>query len=219
MISLGKLTREADEKFLQKLKESKEDLNLNIEDFETKKIDEIEIDEKKIFKNKFELAKYLYETLPNTEIETRVWHFLVIIYHQQLLKKGKAGEIERFYYKDSFHNKHIHLLKSPYEFYQLYSKKPDLIEFLFSNPVNENGAFFLEITKRPSIMRNRQFIKVCKQLFCKEGKIVGSVDLLKRLITLFNQYDRTYDMYGMPSEKIISDLLTRHSEFTDIISD
>ena len=107
MIKLQKLTRESEKAFQRKCKSN--EIAFNLHDFKTEEIEsEIDINESKQFKNKFELGEYLYSLLKDIDVSNNIWHFLVIVYHKQLLKNNKIGEIDRFFINDT--KGFIHLL-------------------------------------------------------------------------------------------------------------
>ncbi len=219
MIKLKKLTGRGNERFLDLCrKNDSSGSNFDIEKFTTEEISEnIIIDPSKIFVNKLELGEYLYEKLKDISVENSVWHFLVIVYHKQLLKDGKIGEIDRFYIDpQKSYYPFTHLLKPVFDLYSFYYDKKDLIDFLLLNPINETGQLFLETVKRQDMMKNQSFIQVSRKLFYddKNKKIKrGIQNDLRRLIALFKQYERAYDLYSMPAEKILKNLITRHQEF------
>ena len=132
----------------------------------------------------------------------------MLIYHKQLLKNGtELGEEKRFFIDttDSYYRSR-HLLKNTFDFYKFYHKNPSDIKFLLLNPVNENSDSFLQITKRQNIMKNKNFILVSKKLIFdakKEKLKTGHDKLIARLIHLWQQYERTFDLYSMPYKQII----------------
>lgn len=65
-------------------------------------------------------------------------------------------------------------------------------------------------------MKNGHFIEVSKKIFYdgKSRKIKrGSTNAIERLIDLFKQYERAYDLYSMPSEMILERLINKYKEF------
>ena len=65
-------------------------------------------------------------------------------------------------------------------------------------------------------MKNKTFVEVARTIFYDEKKKKNkpsSVDGVLRLVDLFHQYERTYDLYSMPSEYFIKNLLSKHPEF------
>ena len=223
MIELARLSRQADQQFKQ-VCESYDDNSdgkpLDIKDFSTEKLPySVEIDEHKEFANKFALGQYLHETLNGRNVESRVWHFLVIIYCQQLLNKDhKIGSIERFFIDSAIpYYPFAHLLKPVFDLYCLYQQTPELIKFLLLNPVNKSGGLYLETVKRRELMKNKNFIEVSNKLFYDEKNAEikrgsNSHDGILRLVSLFKQYERAYDLYSMPAEMILKRLLSKHKE-------
>lgn len=227
MIKLKKLTVTEDQEFkklCEKWNSNVENNNiknniLDIDSFLGEEIStRVEIDENKKFNNKFELGKYLYEKLNAVPMDSKIWHFIVIVYHKQLLRKDrKIGEIDRFYIDDrkSFYP-FTHLLKPVFDLYRSQRRYITRIKFLLLTPVNENGSLFLEIVKRQDIMKNINFIEVSEKFFYDKRKNKpkrGAQAGVLRLIDLFKQYERTYDLYSMPADKIMSVLMSKHEEF------
>lgn len=219
MIKLRKLTETEDQKF--KILCDKDDLSSNdlgIGKFTGEEIHiDVEIDEGKKFNNKFELGEYLYEKLSNIPMDANTWHYLVSVYHKQLLQNnGKIGETARFYINTS---RPRHLLKSVFDLYSFYHKDAELIEFLLLNPINKSGKLFMDIVVSQHIMKNINFIQVAKTLFYdkKNKKIKTGIkqDFL-RLVALFKQYERNYDLYSMPADRILKNLISKHSEFNKL---
>ena len=218
MITVKKLTQKGNEKFKSFCE--KKEISFNIDDFDTEEIEQsIEIDENKIFQNKYELGEYLYNSLKDfkADIDNGIWHFLVIIYHEQLLKNNKIGEIYRFFIDENkYFSSQRHLLKSVFDLYALYHNKPTLVKFLLLNAINETGDLFRIILENQDMVKNENFIKVAKTVFydkknqkLKKRNKEGGL----RLINLYKQYERTYDLYSMPSEKILKNLISKHKEF------
>jgi len=220
MIKLRKLTAKESQKF-QNLcrKDNLLNSNLDVKNFTSGEIlTHTEVDPDKKFNNKLELGAYLYEKLGNALVDNDVWHFLVIIYHKQLLKNGKIGEIDRFYINpQKKYYPFTHLLKPVFDLYSFYCDKKELIDFLLLKPVNEGGGdIFLETVKRRHMMRNEHFIQVIKVLFYDgdHQKIKAGIKYpIRRLVALWQQYERTYDLYSMPAEKILKNLISKHKEF------
>jgi len=242
MIKLQQLTQASNQDFLRicegELQASSFDsVNFEFEDIDTKY--DIDIDENKLFKSKFEFGEYIYHQLkPIPVIDTRVWHFLTIVYSKQLLNKNQQiGEIDRFYissYKTFY--PFTHLIKPVFDLFRFYANDLNLIKFLLLNPVNESSGMFLEIVKRQELMKNKNFIEICKKIFYtqsitsknkskkkhkKKQKLKnqlgylkdGYSDGLQRLIKLYSQYERGFDLYSMPSNYFIDNYLVKHQEF------
>ena len=160
------------------------------------------------------------------DIET--WNWLSLVYYRQLLNShNKIGQLERvFIIKNTSYYPYSHLLKTPYDickFYKFYSdqeNKLSKIKFLLLDNINTNGTLFSEVVKRQDIMKNFMFIEVAYKLFYDENtkslkKAIGKD--IRRLIKIWKQYERGFDMYRMPSQEIINRLLVKHKEFSEFI--
>jgi len=196
MIKLRKLTDKESRQF-RRLCERGDLLNsdLDVNNFTSGAIlADIEIDPDRKFNNKLELGAYLYEKLGGAS-------FYI--------------DPQKPYYPFT------HLLKPVFDLYGFYDGEKTLIDFLLLNPVNESGRLFSETVKRQNLLRNENFIRASKNLFFDEGekKIkTGIQDDFLRLIALWQQYERTYDLYSMPAERILQNLIGKHDEFASYIS-
>ena len=222
MIAQKRLTKKGSKKFKSTLEDFGEndwkEVVLDWGDFDAEEIEGSKMDEMKKFENTLELAKYLYEILGDEEIEGDRWNFLSIVFYKQLLKKdGKVGRLDRLLIDpEKYSYPFAHLLKAPYDLYRFYAEKPELIKFLLLHEVNVGETAFCEIVRNQEIMKNEKFIEVCKKIFYDgaERKLKrGTAGNIVRLIAVFRQYERTYDMYGMPSEMILSKLISPLKEF------
>ena len=185
----------------------------------------IEIDKDKSFTNKLSVGKYFLHIFPENflpDIET--WNWLSILYYRQLLnKQRKIGELQRiFISKNISYYPYNHLLKAPYDICKFYKTQDKLkeIEFLLLDNVNDNGVLYREVAKRQDVMKNPTFLKVARKLFYDEDiksfkKRIGKD--VPRLIKVWKQYERSFDMYRMPSQEILNKLLIKHSEFKEFI--
>ena len=226
MISLRQLTPIGDKAFRTWCERNDPSESLNLEVFQSESMSNpveinrmaIEFDENKIFSNKYELGAYLYEKLEHCPVNDRIWHFLTVVYHKQLLRKdGSIGEFYRFYLRKQLkHRQSRHLLQPVFNLYSYYHKQPDLIRFLLLSPVNETAVVFRETVQHQDLIKNENFIRVSRRLFYDEKKKIltkGITDYFLRFIALFKQYERTYDLYSMPDDRILNDLINKHPEF------
>lgn len=220
------------EKTLDKLKEeNKIKPQLNINDYEAKRIsgfESVEVDERKIFTNKMAVGKYFLHVFP-LELNPcpGTWNWLSILYFQQLLSnRNTVGDLKTIFVPENYSfYPYRHLLKAPYDickFYknehgeQLWSKK---IDFILMDNVNVSKELYRRIAENQDIIKNHEFIKTARKLFYneKEKSLKKNVSYgIKRLIKIWKQYERSFDMYRMPSEHFFK-LLNRHPEFHQFI--
>ena len=208
---------------------STSDPYIDITDYESEEIyyneKYIEIDKKKSFTNKLSVGKYFLHIFPENflpDIET--WNWLSILYYRQLLnKQRKIGELQRiFISKNISYYPYNHLLKAPYDICKFYKigNRLNEVEFLLLDAVNVNSTLYTEVIKRQDIMKNPTFLEVARKLFYDEDiksfkKRIGKD--VPRLIKIWKQYERGFDMYRMPSQEILNKLLVKHSEFKEFI--
>ena len=228
MSYLKKLTTKGLKKLeLDLLKISREDtpVNLKIQDYESEEIENIQIDKNKKFDDKLSVGKYFLHVFPNDFLPCiKVWNWLSILYYRQLLNNyEKIGDLRRVFISENYvRYPYRHLLKSPYDickFYKNYKKKEDClkeIEFLLKDKVNKNGGLYAKISENQDIRKNLEFLKVAKQLFYNKNtkSIKKNIsEPTQRLIKVWKQYERSFDMYRMPANTIINKLLVKHKEF------
>ncbi len=227
-IKLKKLTQKGTSKLKQKidLLHNQMDPNININDYESEEVSKIDIEKNKIFDNKFAVGKYFLRVFPegfNPCIST--WNWLSILYYKQLLNKNKKlGELKRIFIDENHpYYPYRHLLKAPYDICQFYkSKTGDLksIDFLLLDKVNTNGHLYRCISENQDIRKNPHFMEVARSFFYHEQTKSLKKDItdpIQRLIKIWKQYERSFDMYRMPSQAIIQKLLVKHDEFKQFI--
>ena len=221
-MKLHELTTRGNQKLERDLERFRADTSpkINIDDYDAKKTD-IEIDENKRFSNKLDVGKYFLGVFQDTPPKPEMWNWLSALYFKQLLNtQGEIGALQRLFISDKsyFAYQFRHLLMAPYDVYKFYRNEINEIDFLLRDPVNVNGGLYTEIVKRQDIFKNHNFIRVARKLFYDEKEQVikkggASMNGIRRLIKLYGQYERSFDMYRMPSEVVIDKLLKRHKEF------
>ena len=192
---------------------------LDIDKFKTEPTKDIKINPNKIFKSKLELGKYLLTIFDNNHIEpnARIWGWLFLLYQKQFWNKyGKIGEVKRVFYSTEETYSYTHVLVPIYDICKFYKNDMEQIAFLLSEPINESGGIYLNTVKKQDRMKNINFINVAKRLFYDNKKKQfkrGREDGMDRLIELYNQYERGFDMYRMPSDYFINKIIRRkHKE-------
>ena len=198
--------------------------------YDSRLIADVSVDPHRQFTDKYEIGEYFTEVFAESglTLTSETWNWLSLLYYKQLLNPSRQiGEIERlFIFPKRSHNTYpsVHLLKVPYDFYKYYRDKNrlDLISFLLKQPVNINRGIYLEIVKRPKIMKNPNFMGVIKHLFSEGDQIKRnySYRALARLIRLYQQYDRSFDMYRLKPRDFLKKLASdKHKEFHQYLSD
>ncbi len=224
-MKLQKLTSKGMTKMEQDLtkfySENKVTPQMDIKHYESEEISEfnITIDKNKLFDNKLSVGKYFLHIFPDTfEPCNNTWNWLSVLYYNQLLNlHGKVGELRRLFISDNYsYYPYRHLLKAPYDICRFYKDNLDDVKFLLLDKVNKNSTFYRRIAENQDIIKNPEFMKVARQFFYDEKtKSIkdGVTDIIQRLIKVWKQYERSFDMYRMPAEDIIKKLLKQHDEF------
>ena len=226
MMKLQKLTSKGMNQLQSDLEELRRTTNphIDIKRYESKEVNcngsHIKIDKNKIFENKFAVGKYFLHVFEDIVPDVEIWNWLSILYYKQLLNvHQKIGELQRLFISKSIsYYPYTHCLKIPYDICKFYRGKDKLkdVEFLLQSEVNKHKDIYLEIVKRQDMMKNHIFIDVAYQLFYnQETKSFkkSTSDSIRRLIKLWKQYERGFDMYRMPSREVINKLLSKHEEF------
>ena len=191
--------------------------DLDMKDIETK----ISIDENKQFSGKHEIAKYLYEKIHKSGLlaeenpnSYRVWNFIAITYFRQLLNANKEiKNIKRYLIPESSAYPYMHLIKPSYDVYSLWKDESAIINLLLVGPVSKYRGILLEVSKRNELRKNGNILITLNRLLYDSNESVlkkGYTKILERAIQLFNQYERTYDLYSMPPELIWERIVEKH---------
>ena len=226
-IKLQKLTLKGMEKLERDLEKYREENNphINISHYESDEINSIEIDKNKSFDNKLSVGKYFLHAFPESfQPCIRTWNWLSVLYYRQLLNtNGKIGELRRLFVSENYSRyPYRHLLKAPYDICRFYKDNLDEMNFFLMDPVNINGELYNRIAENQDIRKNPTFLKVARRLFYDETtksvkRRVGATKAIIRLIKVWKQYERSFDMYRMPSETAVRKLLVKHDEFAKFI--
>ncbi len=179
---------------------------------------EIRIDAKR-FKRKYDAAKYLHELLapmdsPSLMIDEGLWSWLALFYFDQLSPVGSDGKRrprEDYHYipvKGGFRSDR-HLLSGPYKLYAMHSERSRL---LLHPPLHEHGQFVYDLGWRRDLITNRGLVEAIDSLYWNaKGKrpkrgatTASSAGNLRRFISVIQQLDFNYDLFGMTGPEIVA---------------
>lgn len=188
---------------------------LHIDDYSPRLPRTIEI-EQRPFATKYEAAQYLGNALsgfPATAEEVGLWSWLALFYFDQLSPVGDDGKRrprEDYHYIPSTDGwqRERHLLAGPFKLYSLHREHSRL---LLHPPVHQHGAFVYDLGFRRDLITNRGLIEAidllywdAKRLKPKRGATsTNRPGNLRRLITVVQQLDFNYDLYGMSAAEIL----------------
>jgi len=174
-----------------------------------------EIEKDKIFRNRFEMGKYISTYVDYDEFYTDkgLWAWLSCLYFDQLLAPKKEllllGSEYRYIPDNGRMRYYRHLLRMPCLLYQKYD---DASKIFLSIPCYRHSDF-VEQSQKSKMLNNPRMIQLCENLFydkkketLKKGiatnkKQPGS---FRRLVsTVTEQLYMNYDLYEMDSDKIM----------------
>lgn len=189
---------------------------LYIDDYSTRLSRTIEI-EPRTFASKFEAAEYLATVLadlPAADQDAGLWSWLALFYFDQLSPVDAHGQRrprEDYHYipsTESGWHRDRHLLAAPYRLFTMHGGNARL---LLHPAVHQHGAFVYDLGFRRDLITNRGLIEAIDLLYWdprrnapKRGATTTSrPGNLRRLITVVQQLDFNYDLYGMRAEEIL----------------
>jgi hypothetical protein len=169
------------------------------------------------FANKFEAAEYLHHVLSNAGANTDdagLWSWLALFYFDQLSpvdSEGRRRPREDYHYipsTDSGWQRDRHLLAGPYKLFAMHREHSRL---LLHPPVHQHGTFVYQLGVRRDLIANKGLIEANDLLYWdakrnapKRGATTETrPGNLLRLITVIQQLDFNYDLYGMRAEEIL----------------
>ena len=169
------------------------------------------------FANKFAAAESLARVLGDHSSPTDdvgLWSWLALFYFDQLSPidaHGRRRPREDYHYIPSSEGWHKdrHLLAGPYKLFLLHRHNARL---LLHPPVHQHGAFIYDLGFRRDLISNRGLIEAIDLLYWdtkrnrpKRGATTTSrAGNLRRLITVVQQLDFNYDLYGMRAVEILA---------------
>jgi hypothetical protein len=176
---------------------------------------EIEI-EPRTFASKFEAAEYLAGVLkevPGIIDDVGLWSWLALFYFDQLSPVDASGmrrPREDYHYIPSTGNgwnRDRHLLAGPWKLFSMHGQNARL---LLHPAVHQHGAFIYNLGFRRDLITNRGLIEAIDLLYWdngrkrpKRGATSDRPGNLRRLITVVQQLDFNYDLYGMRADEIL----------------
>jgi hypothetical protein len=206
-------------RFLQRIRDGEEfqanPAILYLDDYSTALPRTTEIASRK-FASKFDAAEYLAGILadvPAAAGDAGLWSWLALFYFDQLSPldaSGKRRPREDYHYIPSEEGwqRGRHLLAGPYKLFTLHRQNARLLLY---PPVHQHGAFVYNLGFRRDLITNRGLIEAIDLLYWdakrkrpKRGATTATrPGNLIRLITVLQQLDFNYDLYGMHAGEIL----------------
>lgn len=205
--------------FLQQIRDGREfqasPAILYADDTSTRLPRAIEI-EPRPFATKFAVAEYLarvFADMPAPAEDVGLWSWLALFYFDQLSPvdtDGRRRPREDYHYIPSDEGwwRNRHLLAEPYRLFLLHREHARLLLY---PPLHQHGAFIYDLGFRRDLITNKGLIEAIDLLYWdvkrnrpKRGATTETrAGNIRRLITVIQQLDFNYDLYGMRAEEIL----------------
>ena len=183
--------------------------------------------------SKVKVAEYLHNLtihadLFSPEKDVGLWCWLYLVYFEKLCKKDKENNYKReelfkaILDPANYLKYYRHKLAGPYYVYKTYKDKLDVAMSILAGDINTPGEVYEQLASRQEIVSNSSIVELATYLYydkknnkLKTGAASKNAGSSRRLATVFNQFSRTWDLYGMHS-KDISKLLPK--EFNKFVT-
>ncbi len=175
------------------------------------------------FANRFDAAKYLYETfasagLADSELDSGVWAWLALFWFDALRppagKKAKSwpGERARWIPSESHDWKKFyrHLLAGPWRVYRFHRDNPDRAWVVLCGPLYAPGEASEQILSRQEVVTNRGVVELATRMYydpkvkkIKRGAASKGPGSFRRFAKdFFDQFGMTWDLYAMSADQV-----------------
>ncbi|HVZ65383.1 MAG TPA: hypothetical protein VG936_12490 [Lacunisphaera sp.] len=188
---------------------------------------EIELDASS-FRSRLEAGQYLNSilaTVPNPEEDKRMWAWLSLFFFDSVCPKvngsRKPGQLYRHVPEvGNYRRYYRHLLLGPYLVYRFYSKNPATALSLLCQPLDRPGDVVGQIVAYQELITNEAVVETATRLYYdaskqreKRGAQNKSRGGARALVAVLNQFDVTWDLYGMTAEEISAMLPKEFARF------
>lgn len=192
---------------------------------------DIEVTER-VFANRLAAASFLYELfeaaeLTNVDRDAGLWTWLTLFYFDQVCppKKGKERKAfkEEFRYipaMANFQKYYRHLLYGPYVIFSQHRSEIERASALLIGPVDVSNDVIEQIASRLEYVANPDLVSAVTKLYVdpekqdyKYGAKGSGKGSPRRLATVLQQFDLTFDISGMNSTAILELLPSEFDRF------
>ena len=175
------------------------------------------------FSNRFEAARYFYEILapfdrPSSDIERDkgLWAWLAAAWIDVLAPKDGSGNRKlRARARwipgvDDYKTYYRHLLAGPYRIYRAHKDNPARVRAVLASAVQQPGDVVEQLASRQEIITSPSLMEAITALYVlpstgmlKSGAAGKSNGSARRLVDVIQQFDLTWDVYGMNSDEFL----------------
>lgn len=187
--------------------------------------------EQRSFANRFEAAEYLFTRftaagLTAVDRDGGLWAWLSLFYFDSVCPVGKGGirkpgaQPRHIPEPGNFQRYYRHLLGGPYRIYRAHRDNPKRAMALLCQPLNSPGEIVEQIASRQELVTNRGIVELATRLYFSpetnmkkpgvEGKGGGTP---RRLSTVLDQFDLTWDLYASTGDELVSVMPKEFSKF------
>ena len=183
------------------------------------------------FKNRMACGKYFYEffeknsdsKLENPEKNKGLWTWLAIAWSEDLLRKkgDPVGQMARWVLNLDWNRYYRHLLAGPYFVYKAHADDPNRALALLCNPnLATIGEVYEQVCGTKDMIRFPGVVGAATSLYydpktdsLKPSSAAKSYGSARRFTSVLNQFQLTYDIYGMSSDQILDLLPSEFDKF------
>ena len=175
------------------------------------------------FSNRFEAARYFYELLApfdkagsDIERDKGLWAWLAAAWIDVLAPKDEAGNRKlraRARWVPSvgdYKTYYRHLLAGPYRIYRAHKDSPSRVMAVLASAVEQPGDVVEQLASRQEIITSPSLMEAITKLYVlpqtgklKPGTAGKGGGSARRLVDVIQQFDLTWDIYGMDSSEFL----------------
>lgn len=173
--------------------------------------------ERRRFANRLELARYVTTVLNPlgrvSAADEGLWSWLALFWFDQLApeeKDGRRRPREDYHYIPERRGwtANRHLVAAAWSIYRMHGETSRILLY---PPPHEHGGFLYTLGHRQDLMTNRAVIAAVDRLYWDENAgrpkrgagTASQPGSLRRLMTVLDQLEVNYDLYGMDADTII----------------
>ena len=169
---------------------------------------------------RFAVGKHLYDLfdraiVPDLVTDQGIWTWLSALYFEQLCPPGnQPGDRARWVPAvGNYRQYYRHLLAGPFLIYRAHHDNPYRAMALLANPPHQPGDIVEQLASRQELVTNPSVMEAATKLYIdpetgkpKRGTGSKGPGSPRRLATILNQLDLTWDLYNLETRKLL-DLL------------
>jgi len=160
------------------------------------------------------LLHTLLATVPQPETDKGLWAWLSLFFFDSVcpLKDGNRKPGQRYRHiaeVGNYRRYYRHLLLGPFLIFRFYSKTPESALALLWQPLDKPGDVVGQIAAYQELITNAGVVEAATQLYYnpttkreRKGAQNKEKGGARALVTVLNQFDVTWDLYGMTAPEI-----------------